>query len=128
MAVLADRDIRSSLQSGRIRIDPYDPSCLQPSSVDLHLDADFRVFRNNRYPYIDVREPQPDLTELVSVGDDEPRRLDPVVRGEAVATGRALAPAADGRGLVQVARVDHAGVVLVAAGSAHDASSSRGHH
>ena len=55
MAVLSDRDIRAAMQAGRVRIDPYDASCLQPSSVDLHLDADFRVFRNNRYPYIDVR-------------------------------------------------------------------------
>ena len=60
-----------------MRIDPYDPSCLQPSSVDLHLDREFRVFRNNRYPYIDVRAPQPDLTELVSVEDEEPFILHP---------------------------------------------------
>src|SRR5687768_11300470 len=77
MAVLSDRDIRAAMQAGRVRIDPYDASCLQPSSVDLHLDADFRVFRNNRYPYIDVRAPQPDLTELVSIGDDEPFILHP---------------------------------------------------
>ncbi len=77
MAVLADRDIRTLLQAGRIRIDPYDPSCLQPSSVDLHLDADFRVFHNNRYPYIDVRTPQPDLTELVTIQDDDPFILHP---------------------------------------------------
>ena len=77
MAVLSDRDIRAALQGGRVRIDPYDPSCLQPSSVDLHLDREFRVFRNNRYPYIDVRTPQPDLTELVSVADDEPFILHP---------------------------------------------------
>jgi dCTP deaminase len=77
MAVLSDRDIRSSLQSGRVRIDPYDPACLQPSSVDLHLDSDFRVFRNNRYPYIDVRAPQPDLTDLVSIEGDEPFILHP---------------------------------------------------
>jgi dCTP deaminase len=77
MAVLSDRDIRGALQAGRIRIDPYEPSCLQPSSVDLHLDRDFRVFRNNRYPYIDVRSPQPDLTELVSIADDEPFILHP---------------------------------------------------
>ncbi|MBA2489904.1 MAG: dCTP deaminase [Chloroflexi bacterium] len=77
MSVLSDRDIRSSLQSGRVRIDPYDPTCLQPSSVDLHLDRDFRVFRNNRYPYIDVRTPQPDLTEIVSISDDEPFILHP---------------------------------------------------
>ena len=77
MAVLSDRDIRSALQAGRVRIDPYDASCLQPSSVDLHLDADFRVFRNNRYPYIDVRAPQPDLTEPVSIAEDEQFILHP---------------------------------------------------
>jgi dCTP deaminase len=77
MAVLSDRDIRAALQAGRVRIDPYDATCLQPSSVDLHLDSDFRVFRNNRYPYIDVRAPQPDLTELVSIEEDEPFILHP---------------------------------------------------
>ncbi|HMJ80697.1 MAG TPA: dCTP deaminase, partial [Candidatus Dormibacteraeota bacterium] len=77
MAVLSDRDIRAALQAGRVRIDPYDPSCLQPSSVDLHLDREFRVFRNNRYPFIDVRAPQPDLTELVTIADDEPFVLHP---------------------------------------------------
>ena len=77
MAVLADRDIRSALQAGRIRVDPYDPACLQPSSIDLHLDREFRVFRNNRYAFIDVREPQPDLTELLAVRDDEPFILHP---------------------------------------------------
>src|SRR3954463_10984152 len=77
MAVLSDRDIRAAMQAGRVRIDPYDPACLQPSSIDLHLDSDFRVFRNNRYPYIDVRAPQPDLTEMVSVEGDEPFILHP---------------------------------------------------
>jgi deoxycytidine triphosphate deaminase len=77
MAVLSDRDIRAALEAGRVRIDPYDPTCLQPSSVDLHLDRAFRVFRNNRYPYIDVRTAQPDLTELVEVADDEAFILHP---------------------------------------------------
>ncbi len=77
MAVLSDRDIRAALEAGRVRIDPFDPNCLQPSSVDLHLDADFRVFRNNRYAFIDPRTPQPDLTELVSVEGDEPFILHP---------------------------------------------------
>ncbi len=77
MAVLSDRDIRAAMQAGRVRIDPYDSSCLQPSSVDLHLDADFRVFRNNRYPYIDVRASQPDLTEPVTIAEDEPFILHP---------------------------------------------------
>ena len=75
--VLSDRDIRSALEGGRLRIKPYDPADLQPSSVDLHMDRAFRVFRNNRYPYIDVRSPQPDLTELLTVADDEAFVLHP---------------------------------------------------
>ena len=71
MSVLSDRDIRAALDAGEIAIRPYDPADLQPSSVDLHLDRSFRVFRNNRYPYIDVRSPQPDLTEMLRVADDE---------------------------------------------------------
>jgi len=77
VSVLADRDIRAALERGRIVIRPYDPADLQPSSVDLHIDRTFRVFRNNRYPYIDVRQPQPDLTELLRVEDDEPFVLHP---------------------------------------------------
>ena len=77
MSVLSDRDIRAALEAGEVAIRPYDPNDLQPSSVDLHLDRSFRVFRNNRYPYIDVRSPQPDLTELLTVADDEPFVLHP---------------------------------------------------
>jgi dCTP deaminase len=77
MSVLSDRDIRAALEASEIVIRPYDAKDLQPSSVDLHLDRRFRVFRNNRYPFIDVRHPQPDLTELVSVVDDEPFILHP---------------------------------------------------
>lgn len=77
MSVLSDRDIRAELEAGRVVIDPYDARDLQPSSVDLHLDRGFRVFRNNRYPYIDPRTAQPDLTELLHITDDEPFILHP---------------------------------------------------
>jgi dCTP deaminase len=77
VSVLSDRDIRSAIERGVIGIRPYHPRDLQPSSVDLHLDRSFRVFRNNRYPYIDVRAPQPDLTELVKIDDEEPFILHP---------------------------------------------------
>lgn len=77
MSVLSDRDIRAALEAGDVAIRPYDAADLQPSSVDLHLDRSFRVFRNNRYPFIDVRAPQPDLTELLTVADDEPFVLHP---------------------------------------------------
>ncbi len=77
MSVLSDRDIRTELEAGRVKVDPYHPSDLQPSSIDLHLDRQFRVFRNNRYAFIDPRSPQPDLTELLAVEDDEPFILHP---------------------------------------------------
>ena len=75
--ILSDRDIRAQIESGRITIDPFDPACVQPSSVDLHVDSQFRVFANSRYPFIDVREEMPDLTELVEVKPDEPFILHP---------------------------------------------------
>jgi dCTP deaminase len=75
--VLSDRDIRTAIESGSIVIDPFTPEAVQPSSVDLHLDRRFRVFRNNRYPYIDVRQDQPELTEIVEVDGDDPFILHP---------------------------------------------------
>jgi dCTP deaminase len=76
--VLSDRTIRRLLEEGQIGIDPYDDVLLQPSSVDVRVDRLFRVFRNSRYPYIDVKEPMEDLTELVEVSDeDQPFILHP---------------------------------------------------
>jgi dCTP deaminase len=75
--VLSDATIARYLAEGRIEIDPYDESLLQPSSVDVRVDALFRVFHNNRYPFIDVKTPQEDLTELVEVNDSQPFVLHP---------------------------------------------------
>jgi dCTP deaminase len=68
--VLSDRTIRRLLGEGRIGIDPYDASLLQPSSVDVRVDRFFRVFHNARYPFIDVKEPQEELTEEVTIEED----------------------------------------------------------
>ena len=65
--VLSDIAIRRLVEAGRIVIDPYDPASMQPSSLDVRVDRLFRVFRNSRYPYIDVKQPQEELTELVAV-------------------------------------------------------------
>jgi dCTP deaminase len=75
--VLSDRTIREEIDSGRIVIDPFEASNVQPSSVDVRVDRKFRVFHNARYPYIDVRQPMDDLTELVEISDDEPFILHP---------------------------------------------------
>ena len=75
--VLSDRSISAALDEGRIVIDPLGPDCIQPSSVDLHVDQYFRVFRNHSSRVIDVREDQEELTELVDVGPDTPFILHP---------------------------------------------------
>jgi dCTP deaminase len=75
--VLSDATIARLLAEGHIEIDPYDDSLLQPSSVDVRVDRLFRVFHNNRYPFIDVKVEQAELTELVEVEDGQPFILHP---------------------------------------------------
>lgn len=75
--VLSDRTIREQLAAGRLVVDPFDEAQLQPSSLDVRVTNEFRVFHNNRHPYIDVRRPLEDLTELVAMADDEPFILHP---------------------------------------------------
>jgi len=75
--VLSDRSIKEALAQGRIVIDPLGDGCIQPSSVDLHVDQLFRVFRNHSQRVIDVREAQEDLTELIDVGETDPMILHP---------------------------------------------------
>jgi len=75
--IFSDRSIKEALAQGNIAIDPYEPSFVQPSSVDLRVDNGFRVFVNHKYSEIDPRSPQSDLTQLVEVGDEEPFMLHP---------------------------------------------------
>src|SRR2546428_5052923 len=75
--ILSDRSIREEIELGRIEIDPFDPRCVQPSSVDLHVDRTFRTFHNARYPFIDVKKEMPGLTELVEVDGETPFILHP---------------------------------------------------
>jgi dCTP deaminase len=75
--ILSDGTIREQLDTGRIVIDPLLDGAIQPSSVDVRLASAFRVFANHRHPVIDVREEQPELTELVENPPDEPFVLHP---------------------------------------------------
>jgi len=75
--ILSDVTIRKELAAGRIVIDPLDESSIQPSSVDLRIDRYFRVFRNDTTPFIDPKQPQEDLTELVEVDEERAFILHP---------------------------------------------------
>ena len=75
--ILSDRTIREELAAGRIVIDPFDEACVQPSSVDLHLDRLFRVFLNHTMGHIDVRRNLEELTDLVEVDESDSFILHP---------------------------------------------------
>ncbi len=75
--LLSDRDIRAELESGRVRLDPYEPAMIQPSSIDVRLDKYFRLFDNHRYAVIDPAQEQPELTRLVEVPAGESLVLHP---------------------------------------------------
>ena len=69
-SVLSDGTIRRLVAEGRVRIDPWDETMVQPASVDLRLGNSFRVFHNHRITAIDLADPPRNLTEHVEVGDD----------------------------------------------------------
>jgi dCTP deaminase len=75
--ILSDRTIREQLDAGRIVIEPLGERCIQPSSVDLHLDRYFRVFVNHHTRVIDVKQRQDDLTKLVEIDPDDAFILHP---------------------------------------------------
>jgi len=69
-SVLSDGTIRELIESGRIKVEPYDPAMIQPASVDVRLGGSFRVFHNHRIQSIDLADPPRDLTEHVEIADD----------------------------------------------------------
>ena len=75
--LLSDGDIRKQLQEGRIGLEPLNLELLQPSSIDVRLDRFFRLFDNHKYPFIDPREQQDELTRFVEVQSDEAFILHP---------------------------------------------------
>ncbi len=75
--VLSDHSIKQLLAEGRIVIEPLDEACIQPASVDVHLDQKILVFRNSRRPYIDVHKDMSDLTEMVEIEGEQPFILHP---------------------------------------------------
>jgi dCTP deaminase len=75
--ILSDRSLREAIAAGRITVEPYDESMVQPSSIDVRLDRYFRVFLNHTMPVIDVKKDLEELTRLVEIDDDQPFVLHP---------------------------------------------------
>ena len=75
--IFSDRTILEAVSDGRISIDPFDRSLVQPSSVDVRCDHYFRVFENHRYPLIDPKAIQHDLTKEIHASEASPFILHP---------------------------------------------------
>jgi dCTP deaminase len=75
--ILSDRDIKASLKSGRISVDPMFPNSLQPASIDLHLGADFLVFATDEHVCIDPREPLDSMMQPVTIDENRQFILHP---------------------------------------------------
>jgi len=69
--LLSDRDIRDEITAGRVAVEPFAESMIQPSSVDVRLDRFFRVFENHKYSVIDPSIEQSELTREVVVEPNE---------------------------------------------------------
>ena len=74
MAILSDKTIKEYLEEGKIVIDPLkDEQQIQPSSVDMRLGDEFKVFKVIRKPYIDPKDEE-DIAEYMessTVPEDE---------------------------------------------------------
>ena len=75
--LLSDRDIKSEIGAGRVKVEPFEPAMVQPSSVDVRLDRFFRVFENHKYSVIDPSIEQSELTREVECAPDEASILHP---------------------------------------------------
>lgn len=75
--LLSDRDIVAETKNGGLSLEPFEPSLIQPSSIDVRLDRYFRVFNNHLYTHIDPATRQDDLTSQVEVPSGDPFVLHP---------------------------------------------------
>ena len=65
MAILSDKTIKEYLKEGKIGFEPLtDEKQIQPSSIDMRLGDEFKVFKVIRKPYIDPDDEE-DLTSYM---------------------------------------------------------------
>ena len=75
--LLSDRDLVAEVKAGQLRLEPFEPALVQPSSIDVRLDRWFHTFNNHLYTHIDPSIEQDDLTTAVEVDDGQPFVLHP---------------------------------------------------
>ncbi len=68
--ILSDKHIKEKINSGQLIIEPYDASCIQPASYDLHLDNEFKIFKKNENILIDPKKSVAEMMEDIHIEDD----------------------------------------------------------
>jgi len=67
--ILSDGDIKKALRDRKLVIEPFDEGCVQPSSYDLKLANEVRVFDNHKAGEIDVRKKQ-DVSRKIEISGE----------------------------------------------------------
>jgi len=75
--ILSDRDLKKALDEGKIKVEPLFPHSIQPASIDVHLGADFLVFKNTGNVCIDPRESVDEIMDLVTIDENRQFVLHP---------------------------------------------------
>lgn len=76
--ILSDRAIRQLVHERPQTITPFNPSMVQPSSLDVRLGNSFQVFRRERVnAHVDPREENAHITQEVIRNPNEPMTLYP---------------------------------------------------
>lgn len=65
--MLSDKTIKEELKKGKLKINPIAKGAIQPSSVDLRLGFEFRLFIPSKRPYINPRDSIDDYSEVRKV-------------------------------------------------------------
>lgn len=65
--ILSDKTIREEIKKGRLVIEPFEKEAVQPSSVDLRLGYEFRIFNSAMLPFIDPRNHIKDYTDVIKL-------------------------------------------------------------
>lgn len=69
--ILSDHDLEKALKEKRIIVEPLFPHAIQPASIDLHLGADFLVFKTDQHVCIDPKEPIDAMMEEIVINKDQ---------------------------------------------------------
>ena len=75
--ILSDIDIKKAVKEGRIILQPFIESAVQPASVDLHLDNKFLIFKRTQHFVVDVKKPVDDMMAEVMIDEEHPFIIHP---------------------------------------------------